>query len=82
MTPEVLADVAAQTGQQSQIHHTFMSFAQGNALGGRCDGRRDSSAQGQNRRARSGRRSCARSRKVQGGAPDSFGKHQSAAVKR
>ena len=23
---------AAQTGQQSQIHHTFMSFAQGNAL--------------------------------------------------
>ena len=24
---------AAQTGQQSQIHHTFMSFAQGNALG-------------------------------------------------
>jgi hypothetical protein len=24
---------AAQTGQQSQIHHTFMSFAQGHALG-------------------------------------------------
>ena len=23
---------AAQTGQQSQIHHTFMSFSQGNAL--------------------------------------------------